>query len=249
VILFGHRGAKGEAPENTLVGFQYVRMLGIDAYELDLRLSADEQLVVMHDATVDRTTDASGPLSLFEAAELALLDARAEHPDWPARVGVPTLAQLLEAIPDASQWELEIKSDAPDRMERICRQLARMVEEFGLRGRATVTSFDPVALELIAAAAPELPRGFIARFDTPDSLETARRLGCARVGIPLATGSAEMTRAAQAAGIEVTGWPGNTPDGVRTLVGWGVDCITTDFPTMALEIMRGSQSVETTTAS
>jgi len=239
VILFGHRGAKGEAPENTLAGFQYVRALGIDAFELDVRLSADEQLVVMHDATVDRTTDGQGPVSSFDAAELAALDARAEHPGWPSRVGVPTLAELLATIPDAAEWELEIKSDAPDRMERSCWQLARMVEQFGLRGRATVTSFDPIALELIAVAAPDLPRGFIASFDTLDSLETARTLGCTRVGIPLATGSAEMTRVARAAGMEVTGWPGNTPDGVRTLVGWGVDCITTDFPTMALEAAKG----------
>ena len=238
MILYGHRGAKGEAPENTLAGFRYVRSLGIDAFELDIRLSADEQLVVMHDATVDRTTDGSGQVSSFDAAALAALDARAEHRGWPERVGVPTLVELLEALPDAAQWELEIKSDAPDRMERICRQLAVMVERFGLRGRVTVTSFDPVALELIAAAAPDVPRGFIARFDTPDHLETARALGCARVGIPLVTGSAEMTRAARAGGIEVTGWPGNTPEGVRTLVSWGVDNITTDYPTMALTAVR-----------
>lgn len=236
--LFGHRGAKGEAPENTLAGFQYVRTLGIDAFELDVRLSADDQLVVMHDATVDRTTDGQGPVSSFGAEELAALDARAEHPGWPTRVGVPILAEVLAAIPDASQWELEIKSDAPERMERICRQLAVMVAQYGLRGRVMITSFDPVALQLMTAVAPELPRGFIARFDTPDHLETARTLGCARVGIPLATGSAEMTRAAQAAGLDVTGWPGNTHDGVRTLLGWGVDNITTDFPTMALDALR-----------
>jgi len=212
--------------------------LGIDAFELDVRLSADEQLVVMHDATVDRTTDGSGSLSSFTAAELALLDARAEHPDWPARVGVPTLAQLLEEIPNASQWELEIKSDAPDRMERVCRQLARFVEEYELRGRATVTSFDPVALELIAVAAPDLPRCYIARFDTLDSLETARELGCAQVAIPLKTGSAAMVAASRAAGMRVAGWQGNSPEDIRTLVGWGVDQITTDFPTMALGTLR-----------
>jgi len=238
VILVGHRGAKGEAPENTLAGFQYVRTLGIDAFELDVRLSADEQLVVVHDATVDRTTDGTGPVSAFDASELARLDARAEHPDWPVRVGVPTLAELLEAFPDAGHWELEIKSDAPDRMERICRQLARMVKEYGLRGRATVTSFHPVALELIATAAPDLPRCFIARFDALDSLETARELGCAQVAIPLKTGSAEMVAASRAAGMRVAGWQGNSPEDIRTLVGWGVDQITTDFPTMALDTLR-----------
>lgn len=238
MILFGHRGARGEAPENTLAGFQYAQTLGIDAFELDVRLSADEQLVVMHDPTVDRTTNGSGPVASFDAAELARLDARAEHPDWPVPVGVPTLAELLAALPDVAHWELEIKTDAPERLERICRQLARMVDQFGLDGRATVASFDPTALELIALAAPDLARGFTADFDTPSSLETALRLDCAQVDIPLATGSAEMVRAAHAAGMRVAGWLGNTPEDVRTLVAWGVDRITTDYPTMALETLR-----------
>lgn len=239
MTLFGHRGARGEAPENTLAGFRHARALGLDAFELDVRLSADEQLVVMHDALVDRTTDGAGPVASLSAAELARLDARAEHPGWPAPVGVPTLAEVLAAIPDAARWELEIKSDAPDRLERICRLLAATVRRHGLGERATVTSFDPVALELTAAAAPELPRAFIAAYDSAASLETARSLGCARACIPLATGSAAMVRAAHAAGMETTGWLGNTPDGVRTLVGWGVDHITTDYPTMALEALRG----------
>lgn len=239
-MLFGHRGAKGEAPENTVAGFTYARSLGIEAFELDMRLSADDQLVIMHDATVDRTTDGSGPVSAFRAEELARLDARAEHPNWPEPVGVPTLPEVLTAIPDATQWELEIKTDTPERLERICRLLAPMIERFGLQRRVVITSFDPVALELVASVAPDLPRCFVGPFATPDCLETAVRLGCARAGIPLKTGSAPMTRAAQAAGLEVTGWPGNTVEGVRTLLGWGVDHIDTDFPTMALATVRGT---------
>ena len=239
MILYGHRGAKGEAPENTLAGFQYAQALGIDAFELDVRLSADQQLVLMHDPTVDRTTDGRGPVSAFDAAELSRLDARAQHPGWPTRVGVPTLAGLFAALPDAAQWEVEIKTDAPDRMQRICRELALMVEQYGLRGRVTVSSFDPTALELISAAAADLPRCFIAAFDTPGCLETALRLGCAQVAVPLRTGSAEIVRAARSAGLRVAGWPGNTPEDIRTLRGWGVDQITTDFPTMALEAVRG----------
>lgn len=239
MILFGHRGAKGEAPENTVEGFLHARCLGITSFELDIRLTADDQLVLMHDSTVDRTTSASGPVSEFTAADLAAVDARAEHPDWPNRVGVPTLAAVLEAVPDAAEWELEIKTDTRERLARICELLPPIVERFGLRDRVKVSSFDPVALELIAASAPHLARAFIAAYDAPDSLETALRLGAVRAGTPLASSSAEMVRAVQNAGLEATGWPGNTEDGIRTLLNWGVDNITTDYPTLAMRVVAG----------
>jgi glycerophosphoryl diester phosphodiesterase len=238
MILVGHRGAKGEAPENTVAGFEYARSLGIEAIELDVRLSADEQLVIMHDSTVERTTDGRGPVSSLTAAELAKLDARAEHPTWPSPVGVPTLAAAFAAVPDLGHWEVEIKSDAPARLERICALLPPTIDRFGLRERVTISSFDPAALALIAEVAPHLPRCFIGAYDRPVFLETAQRLGCVRAAIPLKSGSAAMVQAARAAGLRVSGWQGNTPEDVRTLVEWGVDQITTDFPTMALGALR-----------
>jgi glycerophosphoryl diester phosphodiesterase len=239
MILFGHRGAKGEAPENTVDGFVYARGLGITSFELDIRLTADDQLVLMHDQTVDRTTSASGPVSAFTAADLAAVDAWAEHPDWPNRVGVPTLTEVFEAVPDAAEWEVEIKTDSRERLARICDLLPPVFERFGVRERVKVSSFDPVALELITASAPHLPRCFIAAYDTPESLETALRLGAVRAGTPLASSSREMVRAVQDAGLEATGWPGNTEEGIRTLMGWGVDNITTDYPTLAMRVMAG----------
>ena len=99
MIVFGHRGARGEAPENTLSGFGFALGLGVDGLELDVRLSADGQLVVIHDETVDRTTDAAGPVAAFRADQLARLDARGSCPEWPQRVGVPTLEQVLRQTP------------------------------------------------------------------------------------------------------------------------------------------------------
>src|SRR5262245_48572737 len=90
-LIFGHRGAKGEAPENTLSGFSYARSVGVEAFELDVHLSADHELMVIHDATVDRTTNGNGPVAGFTAAELAALDARAGFAAWGVPVGVPRL--------------------------------------------------------------------------------------------------------------------------------------------------------------
>src|SRR5690606_17261213 len=87
--ILGHRGAKGEAPENTLAGFAYAKQIGLDAIELDVRLTKDDQVVIMHDPTVDRTTNGQGAVGELTFAELHALDARADFPEWPAACSVP----------------------------------------------------------------------------------------------------------------------------------------------------------------
>lgn len=231
--LVGHRGARGEAPENTLAGFDHALALGVDALELDVRLSADDRLVVVHDETLDRTTNATGPVSMLTAAQLAELDARGSCPAWPERVGVPTLDEVFARVGTRTRFAVEIKRDAPERMARIVEAVAAMVRAGGLTERVLISSFEAEALEAAARLAPELPRAFIGAYDAARFLETARRLGCAQADVPIATGSAEVVREAHAAGLRVCGWLGNTAEAVTTLVGWGVDLITTDYPSVA----------------
>ena len=239
MILFGHRGARGEAPENTLAGFARARRAGVAAFELDVRLSADDQVVVIHDATVDRTTDAAGAVSAFTAAQLARLDARGAFPQWTDPVGVPRLDEVLDAYAaDVVRFAVEIKSDTPERLERVGRSVLAQVERRRLRDRVTVTSFDAVALEIVRRIAPDVPRAYIGAYDTPAFLETALRLGCAQADVPLARGSAEVVREAHAVGLRVVGWLGNTAEELAALVAWGVDGITTDYPTRAVAYLR-----------
>ena len=239
MIVFGHRGARGEAPENTLAGFGYARRLGVDGLELDVRLSADRQLVVIHDETVDRTTDATRPVAQYTADQLSRLDARGSCPEWPERVVVPTLEQVLDAYADTPRFEIEIKRDTPARLEEVCARLAAMIARYDLVGRATVSSFDQTALSLVRRLAPDLPRAYIGAYDEPHYLETAVALGCAQVDIPLASNSPALVREAQSRGLAVTGWLGNSWSDVRTLVDWGVDHITTDYPRLALAELNG----------
>ena len=238
MILYGHRGARNEAPENTLPGFRYALGQGITAFEFDVHLSADDQLVVIHDSTVDRTTNGSGPVAAMSVAELAKLDARSIFPQWTEPAGVPTLAQVLDLVAGAESLEIEIKTDQPDRLARVAEKLLAMIRQYDIADRATVTSFDPVALEAVARLAPQQRRGFIAKFETPDDLTIAVRLGARRCAIPIKSGSHARVREAQAAGMDVTGWQGNTREDIDTLLSWGVDCITSDYPTLARAVLR-----------
>ena len=239
MLLFGHRGARGEAPENTLAGFAYAQKLGLTAFELDVRLTADARLAVIHDATVDRTTGKTGPVVEYTAAELARLDARRSFPDWPEPVGVPLLDDVLAAYAGAMVFAIEIKRDESERLERVGTLVVNAIERFRLHGRVTITSFEPEALEIVRRLAPDVPRAYIGAYDTPAFLETAVRLECAQADIPLKTGAAEVVREAKFRGLRVVGWQGNTPEDLTALIGWDVDGITSDYPSLALRHLRG----------
>jgi glycerophosphoryl diester phosphodiesterase len=239
MIVVGHRGAKGEAPENTLAGFDYARRLGVGVIELDVRLSADLELVVIHDQTVDRTTNTTGLVADYRAAELGRLDARGACPHWPEPVGIPTLDQVLAdySDPNGPRLQIEVKPDSPERIELICERLAALLSRADIGRRATVSSFDPFALRTIRRLAPELSCAYIGAYDEPAFLQLALELGCRQADIPLATGSPATVREAQSRGLLVTGWFGNTLDELRALVAWGVDHLITDHPTLALKFL------------
>ncbi|MCC6790879.1 MAG: glycerophosphodiester phosphodiesterase, partial [Thermomicrobiales bacterium] len=117
--LISHRGARFEAPENTVSGFRYALGIGIDSFELDVHLTFDDQLVVIHDATIDRTTNGSGHVADMTLAEIQSFDARAGFADWPESCVVPTLRQVLDVIGEVPYLEIEVKTDAPARLDRV----------------------------------------------------------------------------------------------------------------------------------
>jgi len=240
-ILYGHRGAKGEAPENTLTGFTYAQRIGVTAFELDVHLSADGELMVIHDPTVDRTTNGHGPVSGFTAAELAALDARAVFPAWPEPAGVPRLVDVLDAFGATQSFQIEIKTAPPDVLEIVARKLIDLIGRYGIDERVEVASFDPAVLEIVRRIAPELPRAYIGRYDTPAFLANALSLGCAGACIPHKTSTRATVDEAHAAGLHVTGWLGDTERELRLLLDWGVESITSDYPSVALTYLA-SQS-------
>ena len=104
-LIYGHRGARGECPENTLASFQHCLEQGVTRCELDLHLSADDELMVIHDPTLKRTTGQRGKVGRYSAAELEQLDARAAGPAWPQPCPIPRLRKQLPT-PHASACRL-----------------------------------------------------------------------------------------------------------------------------------------------
>ncbi len=234
--IIGHRGARREAPENTLSGFRHLRQLGIRAVEFDIQVSADGKLVVIHDPAVERTTSGRGAVSEYLATELAALDAcHLAFPDWPLSEGVPRLEDVLALLPDFDHLELEVKARTPEDEAAVIARLPALWERFGLAGRARTTSFNPRYLLGIRAAAPHIPRGFLFEEDfAGDAIQVATALGCSSLGPHQARCTPELIAAAHDAGLIVSTWTVNTAQRAHALAAMGVDGLITDVPTQAL---------------
>lgn len=228
----GHRGARFEAPENTIPGFRYAISLGLSAVELDVRMTADDQLVVIHDESVDRTTDGAGLVSALTLDQVQGLDAPSIFPEWPEECRVPTLSQVFDIVEELPDIIVEIKSDATGRLERIVTAVISEVGRRNTEDRVTITSFDPAALATVQRDAPHIRRGYIGDWNTEDFLTRSIALGCRQVDIHHPTGCRELAARAKALGMRIVAWPVNSLEELTNALSFEPDLICTDRPTL-----------------
>lgn len=217
----------GVEPENTLRSFVAAQDAGLDLIELDLQLSKDGALVVMHDEEVDRTTDGTGPIADKTLAELRALDAG--HGER-----VPVFEEVLAAV--RTPLQAEIKDVA------AARALAVVMHERDLVGRVEVSSFHDDALAEIARLVPGVRTALIASLPhfrtgssggTPigtDVVERAVAVGAATVCLNIRRLTLEVVEHARASGLRIIGWVVNTQDHLRLVRALELDGATTDFP-------------------
>lgn len=239
MFVIGHRGARGEAPENTLSGFRYLRRLGVLAVELDIQVSGDGELVVIHDYVLERTTSGQGSVHGHTVAELAAVDAcHNTFKDWPEREGVPTLRQVMEELRDFEHIQFEVKARTEEHAQLVAQKFPPQWREFGFGERAFTTSFNPRYLQLVRESAPEIPRGFLIEKDfAGDIVATALELGARSIGPHQELCRSPLIDAAHAAGLLVSTWTVNPEERMRELERDGVDSIITDVPTVALRVL------------
>ena len=242
--VFAHRGGAALAPENTLVAFDAGLAAGADGIELDVRLSRDGVPVLMHDPTLERTTNGSGPVDERTAADLAALDAGYHFErggGFPFRgrgVGVPTLRDVFERYPNAPML-VELK--AAD--ERLARAVVELVREAGAAGRVTVGSFQKGALDTVRALDPAIRTGAdmddvrnglhgVAGRPAFEAFQVPEVYAGMRIVTP------EFIANAHALGVSVTVWTVNQEADMRRLLDWGVDGLITDRPDLAVPLVR-----------
>ncbi len=231
MILYGHRGARGEAPENTLPGFLMAYRHGIRHFELDLQLSVDGTPVVIHDPTLERTTGVRNKVANLTVKELAELDARRNTAPWPVAVGVPTLEEVLDACPEAVHFQLEVKPDSRPRLNILCNRLTELIQRRQLFSSVVVTSSEGWFLQEIKRRNRRIRTGYVAGRRFPRPLATARRLDCSYLIPNWKLCSPQLVRQAQRYDMKVSVWTVNRIHDMVLMEQMGVDSIITDFPT------------------
>jgi len=232
--VYAHRCAAGEAPENTVAACRHAIERGARYLELDLRLSADGQLVVIHDKKVDRTTYDRGPVDNFTTKELAAMDARRSGPPWPRKrgAGIPTLNSILDATPEIKGYYLEVKSDVISTMEDIASLLAERIGSRHILKRVVVTSMDRHALHTVRDLAPRIPIGFISTLT--DARAVLDEFKLQHLLLHWSACHPGILRHARNMGVSVAAWTVNDPQIIKALYRLKVDSVITDYPSMAL---------------
>jgi glycerophosphoryl diester phosphodiesterase len=240
ITLVGHRGGAGLAAENTMAAYRAGIAAGAQAIELDVHLTKDGALAVMHDPNVATTTDGSGTIASLTLAEIKKLNAAARSTTTKDPQEVPTLDQPL-ALAAASKVDvyIEIKVPPTGRYPGIEAKVVQAVKQAGMAGHVLVISFDLPTLQAMKAADASLPTGWLMQRSTvPAEAKAsaqalaglAKKSGVDNLGISRDYLSAEIVQAAHEQGLTVGVWTVDDPVEMRQFASWGVDAITSNRP-------------------
>lgn len=250
-LVIAHRGGGGQFPENTVFAFRESAKLGVDVLELDIHETADGSLVVLHDRTVDRTTDGSGEIRKMTLAEAQKLDAAYDFSTdggttYPLRgkgIGIPTLDAVFEAAP-GSRFNIEMKHESETMPAALC----SLLRARSLATRTIVASANEANLSRFRAECPEVATsgsfsevtkflvyestGLTRSFSpSMNAIQTPTRLR----GFDLVT--AGYIEEAHKLNVQVHVWTINDPEEMKRLIGIGVDGIMTDYPERLLRVV------------
>ena len=226
-LIYAHRGASGYAPENTFAAFDKALEMPIDGIETDVRATRDGVLVLLHDATVDRTTNGSGAVADLTLAELQQLDAGSRFAAAYAGQRIPTLAAFLDRYGGRTHFWLEIKAPGVEPA------LAAMISARGLHDRVQFTSFDFESLRRLRAASPEASIAFLTKELATGTLALCQSIGVAQVSIHNSTLTPAVMASVREAGMDVRTWGIADKETLRRVLAMGVYGLTLNWPDWA----------------
>jgi glycerophosphoryl diester phosphodiesterase len=238
-LNFAHRGASHEAPENTLAAFLLAAELGADGIELDVHLSKDGEVVVIHDFVLETTTDGQGPVQDRTLAELKELDAGSRYDPLFAGQRIPTFQEVIETIGRHLLLNVELKTKSV-RDDRLTRAVVRILEENHLLDRVVVSSFNPLALRQVRQLNPWIPLGLLYAPGLPLLLRSpwARHLLRPEALHPHhTTVDDQYVRWARAQGYRIHTWIVDEPGNMWQLMRQGVDIIITRRPDLLRQVL------------
>jgi glycerophosphoryl diester phosphodiesterase len=239
-VIFAHRGSSAYAPENTLAAFELAVQHQADAIELDAKLCASGEVVVIHDASVDRTTNGRGVVNQLSLSALKELDAGSHfHPSF-AGEKIPTLAEVFEAMGGRIFINVELTNLTSTR-DRLPEAVAELVRKFGLEQQVLISSFNPIALRRIQPRLPGTPIGYL----TLPGMGGPLSLVPSSLYVPytalhphLRDVTPRLVRRLQRRNKRLHIYTVNTAEEMRRLFSLGVEGIFTDDPPLARQVRQ-----------
>jgi glycerophosphoryl diester phosphodiesterase len=224
LLNIGHRGASGEFPENTLPAFAAAIEAGAQMCELDVQLSRDGIAIVIHDETVNRTTNGVGAVAAMSLAELRALDAGIRFGAGFAGTRVPTLEEVLTLVKGRCALNVELKS------ADVEREVCRLLRAHGAISETIVSSFDWDALAAARRLEPALRLGVVADKRPDAMLAAAARLGAASVNPRFNLVTPALVGQGHRGGFKLLVWTVDKADEMDRMIALGVDGIMTNYP-------------------
>ncbi len=225
MILTGHRGAAKLEPENTLLSIQKAIDLGVDQVEIDVHLTRDQHLVVIHDTTVDRTTDGQGAIADFTLAAVKQLDAGKGE-------CIPTLQEVMDLVRGKVILQIELKG--PDTAEPVI----QAVKQNNMENEVLLTSFVHDRLREARQINPNLRLGALWGNPPPDACEQAIDMGTEAIHIQHLNIDSQLVREAHAHGLKIRAWNPDTVEEIQRVVDLGVDAIGSNRPDLLIAVGR-----------
>jgi glycerophosphoryl diester phosphodiesterase len=234
-LNLGHRGALSLAPENTLAAFRQACDAGADGVELDVQLSADAHLVIIHDDTLERTTDGQGEVAMRTLAELKQLDAGRWFDPGCAGERIPTLQEVIDLLGNQMLLNIEIKSKSGDSGD-LPNRVVECIRRNHLERTVLLSSFNLETLRHVRYTAPELSIGVLYSHPLGEDELAGLRVEALHPRWTLA--DERLLQRAHAAGQQVNVWTVDEETDMRRMIALGVDAIITNFPQRLASILR-----------
>jgi glycerophosphoryl diester phosphodiesterase len=222
MLKIGHRGARGHEPENTLIGFQKAIDIHVDRIELDVHLSSDNELMVIHDETVDRTTDGKGLVNQFSLPELKRFRIEKQH-------AIPTLSDVLNLIDQRCDINIELKSY--ETADKVVDLIEKYISEKNWNyNQFLVSSFDWNALQQVNLLNSKIAIGVLTETDLELALAFAKFIQAKSIHPYFHLVNEENTARIQEQGFQVFPWTVNEIEDIKKIKTYNVNGIISDFP-------------------
>ncbi len=241
--VIAHRGFSGTRPENTLAAVKAAIEVGADMVEVDVTLTADGQVVCIHDETVDRTTNGSGPVTSYDLEELQRLDAGSWFSSQWAGETIPTMAEVLEVAKGRVLVNIEIKSEVVtlEAEGGIAEKVVRLINEMKMSDQVIVSSFEPLALQHVRAIDPSIVTASLFNKDIHRGWapsDVVNPVDSRALNISQKRVTPALMDQCRTSEIPVGVYTVNKKRNMRKMIRLGVQAIFTNHPDQLLEIIR-----------